>query len=465
MSLHRTNIIGDQSHAIVIGGSIGGMLAARVLTEHFDVVTIIDRDIAPETAENRKGVPQGRHVHFLLARGASIIDNLFPGFFQELQSQGSICTDYSEISWYHYGVWKARVKTDIPVYLQSRSFLEWHIRRRLATYKNVRLLYQCNVDDLIFDEENRRITGVRIQHRAEEDRIEELKADLVVDASGRGSRTPQWLEKMGYSKPEKTEIKINLAYATRLYKRPKDTERNWLVMSVFPKAPQTRRGGMVTPIEGDRWLVTIAGGLGDHPPDDEAAYLEFARNLEIPNIYEAIKHAEPLTPISKYKFPSTIRCHYEKMQNFPENYLVFGDAICSFNPFYGQGMSVCAMYAEVLEQCLSEYKIHSGKNFGNLYQQYFRKISKVIDIPWALATGEDFRYPQTEGKRSRLNGFLNWYTARIFELSAHDPIVVSKFFQVMHLQKPPTILFHPYVVWQVLKQGVGLDRKLQPSTK
>lgn len=432
-------------HAIVIGASISGLLTARVLSDHFDQVSIIERDPIHNEPESRKGQAQTRHLHVLLAAGYHIVSRLFPGIQQELLAGGAIEGDQGTAArWYHFGVWKKQFPSGIKNCLMSRPYLEWHIRRRVAALTNVRLLAACEVKKLITTADHTQVIGAQIVHREEDNRQETITADLVVDCAGRGSFATKWLEEWGYARPEESRVKINFAYGTRIYRRqPADLPDAKMVL-IAPTAPD-KAGAYMFPIEGDRWILTAGGIHGVEPPTDETGFLEYIRNLPVPDIYNIVSRAEPLSDIVPYKFPFSLRRHYEKLQRFPEGYLVIGDAVASFNPIYGQGMSSAAMQVAELEKLLNQKGYHP-----NLWQSFFKQAAKVVDIPWQLAVGEDFRWQETEGAKAPGTDLINQYTARLFRMMAEDIVVYEQFMKVMNFLAPPTTLMHPRLLWRAL---------------
>ncbi len=451
----------DTHHALVIGGSMAGLLAARVLSEHFERVTIIERDPLIDDAQPRKGVPQGRHAHGLLAGGAVILGKYFPDLFAALAQDGAVPLAASDIRRYQLGVWVAPVPGPVKALWQSRPFLEQHVRACLELRGNVRVLDACEVTRLRMNDE--RITGVILRHRSGEQREEELAANLVVDASGRGSRGPQWLASLGYGQVEETSVKIDVGYASRIYRCPDQLPTDWKVLFVLGTPPDNKRGGVIFPIEGGYWMVTLVGALRDYPPDDDAGFLEYARSLAQPELYEAIKEAEPITPITVYKYTANRWRHYERLSRLPEGFISMGDAVCGFNPVYGQGMSVAAIEAKTLNTCLREQQSCTGNNNLASFPQRFQKaIAKEIKTAWMLATGEDLRYPETEGHRSFGTHLFNWYTRRVIGLTASHPLVTATFFQVQHLLKPLVSLFEPRIVWAVLSREL-LSRRQKPG--
>lgn len=433
------NTTTSATHAIVIGGSIAGLLAARVLSDYFTQVTILERDHLPDGAETRKGTPQSRHGHGLLAGGYQIMERLFPGFGAELVANGALpCDVIGDARWYQLGGYKAKFQSGLQGILMSRPLIEAVMRRRVLALPTVRVL-EAGVQELIANPERSRVVGVRLADGAE------VNADFVVDATGRGSRAPAWLEALGYAKPTEESIKINVGYATRIFRRrPSDLNGN-LAAFITPTAPEQTRVGFMVPMEGDRWIITVGGWLGDHAPTDAAGWIEFARTLPAPDIYEVVKDAEPLSETVVHKVPANIRRRYEQLRRTPAGFVVMGDALCAFNPVYGQGMTVAAFEAQALEETLA-----ANPDLADLHRRYFARAAKIVDVPWSMATGEDFRYPTIEGKRPLGTSFLHGYLNRVHYAARHDQVVCRTFFDVANMIKAPGALFHPQIVWRVL---------------
>jgi len=305
-------------HAIVIGASMGGLLAARALADHYEEVTVLERDALPETHEPRKGVPQGRHAHGLLARGREVLDQFFPGLSQEMVAQGAIYGDVvDDVLWFNHGVYLLNAPSTLQGLLISRPMLEDGVRRRLLQLPNVRLLEHSDALEPVFDRTQDRVTGVRVQLQPDSGGAETINADLVVDASGRGSRNPAWLDALGYAKPREEGVQVHIGYMTRLYRRRPEhlSGKQAIVMAACRPG---WRFGVILAQEDDRWIVTLGGYQGDRPPIDEAGYIEFARSLPKPEIFEVIKDAEPLTSLTPYQFTANLRRHYEELSRFPE---------------------------------------------------------------------------------------------------------------------------------------------------
>ena len=435
-----------RKHAVVIGCSLAGLFSARVLSDHFERVTVLERDQMNDRPESRRGQPQTRHLHGLLAQGFRIIKELFPGIEEDLVKGGAVMTDMGEgIRWYHFDGYKKQFASGLIGVAMSRVFLEWQIRTYVKALANVTILPGTSARDLVVDKNGTRIMGVQLVDDKHEIENTAIDADLVIDASGRGSSSGKWLECLGFDQPQEEEIKVGVGYATRLYRRrPNDLVGAKLVM-ISPTPPTQKYMTFMFPVENNRWIVSAGGCFGDHPPTNEKEYLEFMRHLPVSDVYDVISRAEPLSDIFTYKFPSSLRRRYETLKRFPEGYLVLGDAIASFNPIYGQGMTSAVMQTQELATLLRQ-----RSTFENLWRPFFQRIGKVVDIPWQMAACEDFRYPETVGKKPPMTDLTNAYLAKVHRATQHDTVVYSQFLKVMNLMAPPTSLMHPKIVWRVL---------------
>jgi len=387
----------------VIGGSVAGLLAARALCEHFGRVTVVERDAYPgEAPAARKGVPQAHHVHALMLRGRAIFEKFFPGLERELLAAGAVLVDMAgEMAWLTPAGWGVRFPSDLTVIGFTRPLLDFHVRRRLGEFNRVRVLENTETLRLIPSATGDSVAGVVARQRqsggAFGDEVE-LRADLVVDASGRGSRAPRWLAELGYPAPEETVVNAFLGYASRLYRAPAGHSAGHKGAYVQAAPPHRTRGGIYLPVEGDRLLVTLTGAGRDYPPTDDAGFLAFARSLADPVIYDAIKDAEPLSPVMSYRATENRLRRYERLARQPANFLVTGDAACAFNPVYGQGMTIAALGALALDETLREQKRrYADGRCEGLSRRFQRRLAKVNSAPWLMATGEDFRYRETEG--------------------------------------------------------------------
>ena len=331
--------------------------------------------------------------------------------------------------------------------------MEATVRGRVLALPNVEAVEGARVRGLLTTADKSRVTGVRFQRSGGS--AEALQADLTLDASGRGSRTPVWLDALGYSRPAEDEIRIGVGYTSRCYRRePSDLGGDFGAI-ITGTPPHERRMGTVLRIDGDRWHVTLSGFLGDHAPADEAGFLAFARSLPAPDVYGFLKGADPVSEFATYRFPSSLRRRYERLARFPEGVLVTGDALCSFNPIYGQGMSVAALEALALRDSLAEQR----ESLDGLRRRFFHRAAKVVDTPWGLAAGADFAYPEVEGKRPFGTVLTTRYVARLHAVAAHDEVVCRAFFEVINLLAPPASLFRPRIAFRVLR-GSRFNRRL-----
>ncbi len=447
--------------ALIIGGSIAGLLAGRVLAEHFEQVTIVERDRFPKQPVARKGIPQAQHLHVLLKRGEHILEQLFPGLTDELLMQGVPTFDAgADIQWLTAAGWGIRFDSGIKLLSFSRSLLDWHIRQRLLTFPNIRFLEARQVTGLLTNPEKTRVTGLALQ--AEEDSATDssdcIQGDLIVDASGRSSKLPKWLAEIGYQPPQETVVNAFLGYASRVYRLPDTYPSDWKAYYVQAAPPQRVRTAIFCPIEGDRGILNLVGSVGDHPPTDEAGFLEFLRT-SLPNseLYDLIKSSQPLSPIHSFRGTENRSRHYEQLAQWPEGLLALGDAVCSFNPTYGQGMTTSAIGALTLDECLREQRqLHANGDLTGLGQRFQQRLAKINELPWTLATTEDCRYPQAEGGRlDKVTQLFQWYIGRVIQLATHNPRVRLAFIEVTQMLKSPGILFHPQIVFQVLRQGLA----------
>ncbi|QRN93623.1 FAD-dependent monooxygenase [Archangium violaceum] len=432
------------THAIVYGGSMAGLMTAGLLSRHFDRITLVERDRFQNGPMPRKGVPQAQHVHGLLTRGMDILAGIFPGIREDIEATGAEFLDVIETTAsFGSGTWRPRFRSDVKAASMSRLLLEWVVRQRLQALPNVRILDGREAVGLKTNGERTHVTGLQIQAPGG-GQEETLEAELVVDSSGRGSRTPQWLEALGYPRVEETRIHVDVGYASRLYRQPRGFDPGWRSLAIAPRLPKERRIGIIQEIEDDRWLALVGGWLGDAVSTaDDAAFLEFARGLPQPHLYEAIKNAEPLGPIHLYRFSHHQRRHYERMPRFPEGLAVVGDAFCSFNPIYGQGMSTGAMQAEALGGCLRQ-GVRGASN------RYRRRAGEILAGPWALATAGDLAFPEVEGKRPPGFDLMRWYGNRFQQLAGYDEETMKTFVQVQHMIESPAAMFSPRMVLKVL---------------
>ena len=435
----------SERHAVVIGASMGGLLAARVLAGSHDRVTVVDRDHLPPPGEQRKGVPQGRHAHGLLARGREALEELFPGMTAELVARGALTGDIqAQGRWTNEGRTLRQEASDLRGLLVSRPLLEGHLRARLRADGGVEVRERTSVAGLVATGDGHRVTGVRLV--AADGTEQELAADLVVDATGRTSKLPAWLRALGYPAPEDEAVHVGIGYATRTYRRrPGDLGGD--VAVVTAPAPPSKRGGVVLAVEDDRWVVTLAGYEGDHPPTEPDGWLAYARSLSTTDVAQVVDGGEPLDDPVPFRYPASVRRRYERLERFPEGLLAFGDSVCSFNPIYGQGMTVAALEALALRDALRQGR-------AGLAQRFFRQAGRLVDVPWEIAVGTDLRFPHVQGRRTPKVRLINRYLSRVYVAAAADATVGTAFLRVVNLIDRPEKLLAPATAVRVLRANL-----------
>lgn len=448
-------------HAVVIGGSIAGLLAARILTGYFEQVTLIERDRFPQRAEPRKGIPQCTQLHILLTRGRQILEDLFPGLENELIAQGAVTLDMgADVEWLNPFGWAARFPSEFTALSFSRYILDWLIYCRLAGVGQVHFLEQSYVTGLISSSDGTSIAGVRVQQRQQTGQAQDqtLVADFVVDASGYSSQAPKWLKTLGYEAPEETVMTTGMGYASRLYEIPVGVQSDWKGVYLQAAPPERTAMGVLYPIENNRWIVGVCATAPYHPSKDEAAFLEALQQLPSPIIYNAVRHAKPSTPIGIYYPPGNRLRHYETLKRQPERFVVLGDAVCAFTPIYGQGMTVAALGVTTLAACLQNLVQQSSPSLSGLAKTFQKRLAQINAEPWIAATSQDAKYPSVRGITkvpSVPEKFIGWYMNQVIHLTIHDPQTTLTLFEVFHMLKSANALFKTRIVLQVLKQVLG----------
>ncbi len=444
-------------HAVVIGGSLAGMMSAAVLADHFDRVTVFERDPVENGPVLHRSVPQGNHIHALLLGGQDVMASLYPGFTDELEQLGAVrfrsgidVVFYAPNGKGYNGTLSVKVPRDLGLvgHVMSRGLLEYQVRRRTIALANVHLKTESPIEALVH--RDGRVRGVTCR-RAPTSIID---ADLVIDASGRGSHAMRWLAEMGVSAPEETAIGVDFAYTSTKFRRPEDTQGAEPMMLIGGPPPNYTRGGGLFEIEGGIWHVSLAGRFGDYPPTDEAGFMRFAKELPSPRLYELISGAERVAEITHHRFPTSVWRHYEGLERFPERFLIVGDAVCSFNPVYGQGMSSAALQVRELRAVLRGRATESD-GLDDLAPAFFPRAAEAISAPWILAANFDFAYPQTRGERPSGMEAGAAYFAALDSLQAEDINVQRLITEVFQLCRPLSALREEPLLSRVLERMRG----------
>lgn len=433
--------------AVVVGAGMAGLTSARALAGYFERVLILERDGLPAVAVNRAGIPQGKHIHVLLAGGQRALEALFAGFGDDLARSGAVPVRVA-----------SELRTERPgydpfplrdfgwdVYWMSRPLIEHTVRDHVRATPNVEIREGCRVTEYVAGRAPSTVGAVR--WTASNGATETTESDLVVDASGDARVTLESLRSIGQGAPNETTIGVDIAYSTAVFEIPDDAPTDWKGVYCFPEVPKSGRAALMAPIEGHRWMLTLAGRGGDPPPGDPDGFMAFARSLRMPTIYDAIKDAKRVEEVSRFRFPESRYRHYDAGR-FPDGLLPIGDAICRFNPVYGQGMSVAAQQAHALRQLLDAR--HSAPNpLHGLAQAFLEQSDALIETPWANAAVPDLAYPETRGDRPTDLGQRLRFGAALTALAARDPAVHKLVIEVGQLLKPRSVYRDPDLVSKV----------------
>ena len=440
--------------AVVVGGSMAGLLAARVLSSHFGEVVILERDQFPSDVEPRAAAPQGRHAHALHERGRQVLEGLLPGLQAEMLAAGARHYDAArDISWLSWFGECVRYDWGLPLIACSRPFLEHHVRRRVVALPNVRTRTGAMVARLEGTAE--RVTGVHLQDG------EVIAADLVVDAGGRDAATPRWLEALGVEPPTDSLVKPFLGYASRSFDAPAQRVWDRDAVVITSRPPRFTRTLFLFPVEHRRYVITLAGMNGDYPPTNEADFVEWVRSLEEPAVLDWLSAARPTGPIYGFRFEQNRLRHFERCP-LPRRLIAVGDAVASFNPIYAQGETVAALGAELLDRVLTETR---GDDIGRVYH---RRLAKLLQPAWVQTTTEDLRFPGTQGKRTFAQPIVRAYIDRLFFLTATRPDVRTALFEVLGMTRPATHLFKPWLFLRAMlaripKSKLRAHQALRPA--
>ena len=425
--------------AVVVGGSIAGLLTARVLSDYFEDVILIERDeYYNDNNKVRKGTPQANHIHLLLVKGKEILQEFFPDLEKDLLRNGANKIDFlNDGKFFLPSGWAQRFESGVITFTCTRPLLENTIRHQVQKISKIKICDNKTIASFVLENKN------KISLKTSEN--EKINADLIVDCTGRNTKTPDWLEDIGYSKITDTRVDSFVGYATRRYIPPKNIKKNWKMLSILSNPTSNPRVGAIYPIEDDKWLVFLSGIGKVYPPTEEKGFLEFAKNLEHKELYDSMKDAIPDSEIHGYRVQGSKRYHYESMPSWPENFLVLGDAVAVFNPYYGQGITSAALGVKVLDKMLK------NQDFDNNFTRKFQKtLAKTISLPWILGTSEDLRWPTTMGKRpNAITRMVQNHAQKVMLLGPKSKLATKSFLQMMHMIRSPSIIFHPVILLQL----------------
>lgn len=443
-------------HAVVMGAGMGGLLAGRVLSDAFEQVTVLERDTLPATAQSRRGVPQGRHGHGLLPRGRLILDELFPGFTAQAVAAGAPRLGWPTFRAILGGGQLRRVDIGVDLLSTSRPFLEHLVWRRVHALSNVTIVDGCKVVGPLTSTGGDRITGVRAIGQRNGSSEEVVHADLVVDAMGRAGRTRRWLDELGFPRPAEDEVRVDVSYVTAHVRLPEEALPDDGLIQVGPE-PGRLTGLYMARQEHEWWIVTALGYHGQHPPNDLDDWLQFLSGFAPADVVSALERGELLGEITTHRLSSNLRRRYERLRRFPSGYLVFGDAICSFNPIYGQGMTVAALEAMILRSELQRGQLDA--------RRFYRTVARgPIGDAWDMATGADLSLPEIEGRRPAKVRLINAYMRQLMATCRDDEAVARAMGRAFGMLDRPASLMRPSITARVLRHRVLNGRTAQPAS-
>ncbi|WP_392972505.1 NAD(P)/FAD-dependent oxidoreductase [Streptomyces sp. LN245] len=446
------------SRAVVIGAGLGGVMAAAALSPAVDEVIVLDRDELPDGPEHRKGLPQGRHAHLLMPGGLDAMEELIPkiSIREHLLAAGareiSLSSGMLALSpegWFHR--WRHNSHNMIT---SSRALLDWAVRTAVVDNTGNVEVRPTHVVDLTGDA--RRVRGVRVGTAANP---EVLDADIVVDASGRGSRILTWLTTLGITGIDEIRIDAGLVNATRIYRTPPDAENFPLTMvQANPYLGEPGRSAVIVPIEGNRWMVSLGGTRGGEPPADPDGFLRYTLDLPHPIVGRLLSGAEPLTDVFVSHSTSNSRRYVEKARDWPDGLVVLGDALATLNPAYGQGMSVAALGAQVLSRQLAQADLSTP----GLSHRVQRAAAAAVETAWSIAVSQDSMYPGVRGgKRTAVDRIAGRYTRRLTKAATGSYVAASALWDVTGLKAGPVRLLRPRTVLAALS-GPSLPPLSEP---
>jgi 2-polyprenyl-6-methoxyphenol hydroxylase-like FAD-dependent oxidoreductase len=438
-----------QGCAVVLGASISGLLAGRVLADFFDEVILLDKEGLDQGPVPRRAVPQGNHIHVILAPTYHVLNRFLPDLIEDLVAGGAHVFDAgTDLQFHVHGNFLARGQTGQKLIGSTRPFFEDRLRRRVKRIDNVEIRTCHRFVGWVASEDRRRIEGVTVEYGGRE---AAMRADLVVDARGLSSVLPKELEALGYDAPGREIVGVDLEYTSRLYSAS-GFSPGWNLLIVNPSPPKSTMGALIEQVEDDRWIVTQFAYFGDHAPTDDAGFLERARSLAVPDIAEFLAVADPVSDFQRFGTRQCTMRRFDELEKFPDRLIAVGDAVCNLNPIYGQGMTKAARESARLWDALASHLECSDSMDG--FSDAFRRSLPGAGAKWAwqLTSGNDLAYPQTRGTRRPEGAFMRWYMRRLFIRSAQSLDARKRLLDVLMLVEPPTHLIKP----RMLLHAVGL---------
>jgi 2-polyprenyl-6-methoxyphenol hydroxylase-like FAD-dependent oxidoreductase len=433
-----------REHAVVLGAGMAGLFATRVLSEFYDSVTVVERDTLPDRPNHRRGVPQDRHLHAFLGRGVQALSGLFPDLLEEMEAAGAVIVRDGDLSrlYARMGEWElarsGRVAdpTALTLCLASRPFIEFHVRRRVMGLPNVTVLDDHDLLELLASADT--VTGVRIVNRNSE-LTAVLNADLVIDATGRAARTPVFLERLGYGRPAEEQSPTPVGYSSEQFVIPGGGIDQQLVMSnQGPRHPSV----LLSACEHNTWMLAVGRSIDTGgAPTDFAEMLVLAGEVLPSAISEQLRAALPVGDIVKFRNPASVWRRYDQMPRFPAGLLVIGDAQCSLNPIYGQGMTMAALQALALRDCLDNGDVELARRF-------FASAAQPIAQAWARNRSAE-RGPVTTGRWSWRKRLRSKIIETCLVAASNDAAVAESLLRVVHLIDPPSRLNNPTLLLRI----------------
>ncbi|MFK0570388.1 FAD-dependent monooxygenase [Endozoicomonas sp.] len=441
--------------AIVIGGSVAGLMAAKTLSPFFKEVIILEKDPLDSDSGLHKGAGQGSHSHVLLPSGIELLEQLFGTPRFNLREYGIYPADAAEeLKWFQFGVWKKRFHSGVDMGWCHRSQFEWQVRQTVISVSNIQLQTGSRVLGLVVSEDGRRIKGVHYQATLNKDATQMLEADLIIDAAGRGTHTPKWLSEASIASVTEDEVRAQISYTTRKFQIPESLtdSLDWKVLAIYPEPPNVKRGGMIYPLGNGEWMTTLVGFNGEVATLEMAGFMDYAQSLPQPDLYEVLKQGTPIGEPLNYRIPGSLWRRYDRIKQWPGNFLVVGDAVCSFNPIYGQGVTMALKDLQKLKVLLEQQETDfTPATMARLQKQ----IGQGKIIPWLMAASPDFMYPGTRGKKPVGISMMNSYIKTIMKLAGKDQDIHQRFIETFTFLKSPMVLMTPGIISKVIRQKLS----------